>query len=179
MNCAFKDSALHVEEHDDARDVVNHVLLSLPPLERGAHKSFGSTLRVLLLVEGVHDVGDDLVVEELPHAVTGKHNYFVVRRQIVRLDLWHSIDADAGSHRIAEAAGHGQPGDVFIFKPNAHRPNLVAQLISIRVNPSVIGNNYGSLVLIVRLVVSTQGYPCAAAARIGTDKHRATVAHIC
>ena len=60
-----------VQEDNDTRDVVDHVLFALPLLERSTHEIFGSTFCVALQEERVHDVCNLLIFEELPHAIAG------------------------------------------------------------------------------------------------------------
>ena len=94
--------SLDIEEDNDAGDVVNDALFALPSLERRSYKALGRTLRILLQEEGVDNVCDVLVLEELPDAVTCQHNYLVFGGQCELLDLGQGIDTDSRSHGVAE-----------------------------------------------------------------------------
>ena len=74
---------LHVQEDDDARDVVHDALLFALPSQVGlAHHGLRSLFGVLRLVEGPDDRGHLVVAEELPDAVRRQDDVLVVLAQV-------------------------------------------------------------------------------------------------
>ena len=72
-----------VQEDDDASDIIDNIILFLLPFEVGlAHHGLGGFLRVFALVVRQHDLGDVVVAEELPNAVTCQDDKPVFGTQI-------------------------------------------------------------------------------------------------
>ena len=73
----------HVQEDDDASDVVDDVVLLLLPFEIGfSDDCLGSFLRIFALVVGENNFGDVVVAEELPDAVACQDDESVFGAQV-------------------------------------------------------------------------------------------------
>ena len=53
-----------VQESNDDRDIVDHALLTRPPVNRLLHEEVDSALGIFLLVEAIHDSHHYLMVGE-------------------------------------------------------------------------------------------------------------------
>lgn len=160
-SCTTKRGETHksfnFDKHNYARYVVNVALLAAPALVRGAHQCFSRALGILGRKEREDDRGDLLVFKELPDAVTRDYEDLVLRVQVELLDLGHGVHASPAGHRVAEGTGHRQPRRVFMLEPDSHGADLVAKLVPVRVNSSVVGQNDFRLLRIVRFVVPRDG----------------------
>ena len=68
-----------IEEDYDTRDVIDYAFfLTLPSEVALFDDGLGSLLRILSIVEGLHDLGDLVVRNELPHAVARNHDEFII-----------------------------------------------------------------------------------------------------
>ena len=68
-----------IEEDYDACNVVDDAFfLTLPSEVALFDDGLGSLLRILSIVEGLHDLGDLVVRNELPDAVARNHDEFVI-----------------------------------------------------------------------------------------------------
>jgi len=129
-------------KNDDARDVIDVVLFLSPSLVAGAHESLGGSLCILSREEGENYIRNLLIFKKFPNAVRSQHNYFIICSQVECFDFWHSMDASPTGHRVTETAGHCESWRILMFKPNAHWPDLITELISVGVNSAVVGQNY-------------------------------------
>ena len=133
---------LYIEEDDDARDVVDHVLLSLPLLESGPYKVFCGTFSISLQKVRIDDVSDLLVLEELPDAVAGQNDDFVGGAHVVLGDLRYGVDTDTGSNLVTERSAHRESRNVFMFQPDALGTNFMPLAVPVRVYSTTSCNNY-------------------------------------
>jgi len=154
VQVAWGSSVLDVKEDDNASDVINDVLFPLPLFKRSAHQILRSALRIALQEERINDVGNLLVLEELPDSVA-RQNYDLIRRCHAQLgNLGHGIHAHSARHLVAEGASHGEARDLFILQPDALRSHLVTVTVSVRVDSTACSNDHFCFKRVIRLVIA-------------------------
>ena len=147
---------LDVEKNDDAGDVVDYIFFSLPLLEGRAHQVLSRPFRVALKEIRVHNVGDLLVLEELPDAVTGQY-YDLIRGVHAHFgDLGHGMYADFTGDLVAKGATHGEAGDVFMLEPHSFGTHLPPLAVAVRIDTPTCRDDRLRLDRVVRFVVSRQ-----------------------
>ena len=147
--------SLNIKEDYDTSDVIDDALLSLPSFEGSSYKTLSGTLCVLLYKEWIDDVGHLLICHELPNTIRGQNDNLIFRSESEFFYLGYRIDTDSACHRVAKRTAHCQAWDVLSLEPDSHRSDLVAKLVSIALNSTIIGLDMHFLVGIVRLVVTT------------------------
>ena len=145
-----------VQEDDNARNVVHDAFFfSLPPQIALLDYSLGRFLRIFGFKEGFYDLGNVVVGEEFPDAVRGNHNKFVVFAEVQLENFRFSRDTHSRSHLVAKRSSHGQPGDVFVFEPDAQRTDRVLIRVSKGVDSAATLQNARRFVALARFLVAT------------------------
>jgi len=150
-----------IKEDYDAGYVVNDILFSLPLFKGCSNQVLSCPLSVALQKVRVHDFGNLLVLQELPHAVTRQNYYFVLAIHTKLSNFRHCIYTNASCHLIAERSTHCQTRYIFILEPDALGPNFVSVAVAVGVNAASSCFNHLQLFWVIWLVVSRQR-PCNA-----------------
>lgn len=155
---------LDIKENDDASDIINDILLFLPSFECLTYEALSSTFCVLLEVEWIYDPCHINVFEKLPDAIGGENNELVIFVEVKLSKLWYSVYSNPGRDLISKRSSHCETRDVFILEPHSERTQRVPIGITVRVDSSIVSHDDRGLILIVRLVIISQGISCDLAA---------------
>lgn len=149
---------LDVKEDYYASNIVHDTLLfALPTQVALLNDGLSRFLRVLSIVERLHDFGDLVVRDELPDAITGDHNEFVFLAEIELEDLRLSGDTDSGGYFVTKRAGHGQAWDILGFEPHAQWTDRVLLRVSEGINTAAAVDDASGLVVLTWLLIATDG----------------------
>ena len=124
--------------------------------EGGTDQVLCGTLCIALQEIGVYDIGDLLVLKELPDAVTRQYYDLIGGVHVELRDFGDGVHTDLTGDLITEGTAHSQARDILVLKPNTLRANLLSLAVAVGIDAAARRQNDLCLDRIIRLVVPGQ-----------------------
>jgi len=98
----YNSTIFDIEEDNNTGDVVNYILFPLPCFKSRPHEILSSTFRISFQKEWIDDVGDLLILEKFPNAITCQNYHFIRRGHAYFSDLRNGIDAHTARNLVTK-----------------------------------------------------------------------------